>query len=345
MKYLFLLLLATACISVNAQNKSEKAYLTKSFSNESINRVIAETSGGNITVEAVSPTDSRVEVFVNRNNNWMKSISDDEIKSRIDEDYNIDVSVSGNKLTATAKPKHRITDWKKSLSFSFKIFVPGTVEAELETSGGNIELTGLTGNKNFTTSGGNLVLNNIAGKTKGRTSGGNIFLKNSQDDLDLTTSGGNIDAENSSGNINISTSGGSIRIDDLKGTIKAGTSGGNIKGETIEGDLSANTSGGNISLHKLNCSLKTGTSGGNIDVSMTSLGKFITINNSAGKVDLEIPKNAAVDLQLNAMKISTGNMENFKGSMSKDEVDGSLNGGGIPVKVEAGSGKITLAFN
>lgn len=344
-KYSLLLLLAVTFLTVNAQSKSEKAYVTKSFSGEAINNIVSETSGGNIIVTAVSPGESRVEVFVNQNNSLKKSLSDEEIKSRVNEDYDLNVSVNNYKLTATAKPKHRITDWKKSLSFSFKIYVPKATETDLQTSGGNIELTGLTGKKDFTTSGGNLVLKNIEGKTKGTTSGGNIYLANSKDDLDLTTSGGNIDAENSSGNISISTSGGSIKIDDLKGTIKAATSGGNIQGTSIEGDLSANTSGGNISLQKLNCSLKTGTSGGNIDVSMNSLGKFVSIHNSAGNVNFRIPKNAAVDLKLSALKISTGTMENFKGNVSKDEIVGALNGGGIPVTVEAGSGKINLEFN
>ncbi len=344
-KYFFFLSMALSFLAVNAQNKSEKAYLTKSFSGESINHVVSETSGGNITVTAAGASESRVEVFVNPNNNWQKSLSDDEIKRRIDEDYDLNVSIDNNKLTATAKPKHRITDWKRSLSFSFKIYVPKTAQTDLLTSGGNIELTGLAGKKDFTTSGGNLVLNDIEGKTKGTTSGGNIYLRNSKDDVDLTTSGGNIDAENSSGNISISTSGGSIRIDNLKGTIKVGTSGGNIRGNGVDGDLSASTSGGNISLQSLNCSLNTSTSGGNIDVSMNSIGKFVSIHNSAGRVNLQIPKNAAVDLKLSAMKISTGTMENFKGNSSKDEVDGALNGGGIPVTVDAGSGKINLEFN
>lgn len=344
-KYFLLLTLAAFSFATNAQNKLDKAYLTKSFSGETINKVISETSGGNIIVTAVSPSDSHVEVFVNQNNNSKKMLSDDEIKSRIDEDYDLTISANSGKLTVTAKPKHKITDWKKSLSFSFKIFVPKATEAELETSGGNIELTGLIGKKDFTTSGGNLILKDISGKTKGITSGGNIYLGDSKDDLDLTTSGGNINAENSSGDISVSTSGGSIRLNGLKGTIKAATSGGNILGENIDGDLLAHTSGGNIGLYKLTCSLKTSTSGGNIDVAINSLGKFVSINNSAGKVNLQLPKNAGVDLKLTAMKISTGKMDNFKGSLDKEEVNGSLNGGGVPVTVDAGGGKINLDFN
>ncbi len=62
-------------------------------------------------------------------------------------------------------------------------------------------------------------------------------------------------------------------------------------------------------------------------------------------MNLQLPKNAGVDLKLTAMKISTGKMENFKGSLDKEEVNGSLNGGGIPVTVDAGGGKINLDFN
>jgi hypothetical protein len=345
-KYFFLFLLANICLAVNAQTTSDKEpYLTKSLSGESVNNVKVETSGGNISVFGVNPSESRVEVFVSQNSNRLKSLSADELKTKVNEDYDLDVSVKNSKLTATAKSKHRINDWKKALNFSFKIYVPKNVTTDLVTSGGNIELTGISGNQEFTTSGGNLVLNAIEGKIKGTTSGGNISLRDSKDELDLTTSGGNIDAENSSGNINLSTSGGSIKLQGLKGNIKASTSGGNVGGATIGGDLSAHTSGGNISLYELNCGLKAGTSGGNIDVSVQNLVKDISINNSAGNVNLKIPKNKGIDLKLSANKISTESLENFKGTNNKDEIDGTVSGGGIPVTVDAGGGKINLVFN
>jgi DUF4097 and DUF4098 domain-containing protein YvlB len=345
-KYFFLFLLANICLAVNAQTRSDKEpYLTKSLSGESVSNVVAETSGGNISVSGVTASDSRVEVFVSQNNYKLKSLSADELKTRINENYDLDVSVKNNKLTVTAKSKHRINDWKKALNFSFKIYVSKNVTTDLVTSGGNIELTGVSGNQEFTTSGGNLVLKDIEGKIKGRTSGGNISFRDLKNDIDLTTSGGDIEAENSSGNINISTSGGSIRLNGLKGDIKASTSGGNVEGETIEGDLSAHTSGGNISLHELNCGLNAGTSGGNIDVSIKTLLKDISINNSAGNVNLKIPKNKGIDLKLSANKISTETLENFKGTNNKDEIDGTVSGGGISVKVDAGGGKINLVFN
>ncbi len=343
-QYAMLLVIAATSIAVNAQTKSEP-YQSQSFPSETIQSVVSETSGGNITVSAANTGESRVEVFVSGNGDWKNKVSNDEIKSRIANDYNLDISVNNAKLTVSAKPKHNISDWKHGLTFSFKIYVPFNVSTKLQTSGGNIVLTGLSGDQDFTTSGGNLELNAIGGKVKGRTSGGNIFLKDCKDELNLATSGGNIQAENSSGHIHLSTSGGSIDLSGLKGNIEASTSGGNIQANDIDGELTAQTSGGNVSLQKLSGSIKASTSGGNISVSVIKAGNYISINNSSGGVTLNLPKSAGMDLKFNAMRISTENLENFSGSNSKNEIKGSINGGGIPVTVDAGSGHIHVVFD
>jgi hypothetical protein len=342
-QYIMLLLIAATSIAVNAQTKSGP-YQSQSFPSETIQSVVSETSGGNITVSAVNPAESRVEVFVSGNGNRKNKLSNDEIKSRIANDYTLDISVNNTKLTVTAKPKQNI-NWKNGLTFSFKIYVPSNISTKLQTSGGNIVLTGLSGDQDFTTSGGNLDLNALAGKVRGRTSGGNIFLKDCKDELNLETSGGSIQAENSSGHIHLSTSGGSIELGELKGNIEASTSGGNIEANDIDGELEAQTSGGNLSLQKLKGSVKASTSGGNIDVYVIKAGNYISINNSSGGVSLKLPKNTGMDVKFNAMRISTENLENFSGSNSKEEIKGTVNGGGIPVTVNAGSGHIHVAFN
>jgi DUF4097 and DUF4098 domain-containing protein YvlB len=266
-------------------------------------------------------------------------LSKEEIQKRLDEKYDLNIAVSNNKLTATAKTKEKIKDWKKALSISFRIYVPQNVSTELTTSGGSIHLTNLSGNQDFTTSGGSLHIDGLSGKVNGRTSGGSIHLENSKDDIELTTSGGSIHAKNNSGNLNLSTSGGSLELKDLKGTIKATTSGGSVLGKDT-----ATTSGGNIQLSGLSCSLETATSGGNIDVSFKELGKYVKISNSAGNIALQLPKGKGFDLKLEASRIKTDRLENFSGKMEEDEVNGKLNGGGVPVTVRAGSGSISLAL-
>ncbi|MEO8415614.1 MAG: hypothetical protein ABI472_18270, partial [Ginsengibacter sp.] len=104
-KYFFLLLLAGMGFAANAQNKSNKEpYLNKSFAGEAINKVMSETSGGNISVTGVDPSGSRVEVFVSGNGNRQNSLTDDELAAKINEEYDLDVSVKNNELTVTAKP-------------------------------------------------------------------------------------------------------------------------------------------------------------------------------------------------------------------------------------------------
>jgi DUF4097 and DUF4098 domain-containing protein YvlB len=347
MKSLLFLLVFVFSVSVNAQiRKGQQPYQTKSLTNESIKDVEVETSGGSIDVTG-STGDARIEVYVNRNNNRNgdSELSKEEIQQRLNDDYNLDVSVSNGKLTAKAKPKRNNMDWKRALSVSFRIFVPQNVSTDLSTSGGGIQLANLSGEQRFSTSGGGLDLDNITGKTRGSTSGGSITLKNSKNnDLRLSTSGGNIEATDCSGNLNLSTSGGSLRLTRLDGDIDASTSGGSVRGSTIAGDLKAHTSGGDVDLRDLSCSLEASTSGGHIDVAIKKPGKFIKVSNSGGNINLQLPKNIAADLDIQADRVNAGTLDNFSGTIDEDTVRGKLNGGGVNVSADAGSGRVSLTF-
>src|SRR5436853_3780015 len=163
---------------------------------------MVETSGGGISVACVPASEARIEVYVSPNNN-KNDLSKAEIQQRLNELYDLNISVASNKLTATAKSKERIKDWKKALNISFKVFVPKNVSTDLSTSGGSISLTNVSGNQNFSTSGGNLNVDNVSGKVDGRTSGGGIDLENSKDDIELTTSGGSVHARNCEGKLRL----------------------------------------------------------------------------------------------------------------------------------------------
>jgi hypothetical protein len=344
-KYFLFLLLAVLQLSARAQFKSDKEpFMTKSLSNESIKNVEAQTSGGSISVSGVTNTsEARIEVYVSANNN-RNELSKEEIQQRLNELYSLNISIVNNKLTAVAKSKERTNDWKKALNISFKVFVSKNVSTDLTTSGGSINLVNISGSQDFTTSGGSLNVDNVSGKVNGRTSGGSINLENSKEDIELTTSGGSITARNCDGKLRLSTSGGSLHLKDLKGDIRATTSGGSVEGSSVEGELIAKTSGGSIHLSDLSCSLETSTSGGNIDVSITQLGKYVKISNSAGNIDLVLPKSKGMDLALSANKIKTDHLDNFSGKVDDDEVSGKLNGGGVSVKVSTSSGRIYLGL-
>lgn len=341
-KLFFQFLLVSVGLTAMAQNQAnEEPYLVKPLSKETIKNVEVKTSGGSIAVTGVNISEARVEVYV-RPNNSSDKLTKEEIKSRLDEMYNLDISVAGNKLTAIAKTKNNNTNWKKSLSIAFRVFVPTNITSELTTSGGSISLKNVSGSHDFTTSGGSLHVDNLSGNTRGRTSGGSIHVANSKDNIELTTSGGSIQAENCTGTLRLSTSGGSLKLNSLDGNIEANTSGGSINGSDIKGNLTSNTSGGSIHLSDLACSLETSTSGGSINVAIKEFGKFVKISNSSGNVTLQIPGSKGVDLSLSGQRVSTPSLSNFNGSMDQNQVAGKLNGGGIPVTVRASSGKVNL---
>lgn len=333
----FLLLFSTVVLGAKAQTDKEP-FLVKQFDKAAISEVEAKTSGGSITVIGGNNSQSRVEVYVTANNN--EKLTQGEIQQRLDEDYELNVGVSGSKLSAVAKSKAQIRDWKKALNIAYKIYVPQRISSDLTTSGGSIHLENLSGSQKLSTSGGSLHLAKLSGKVKGSTSGGSIHLDDSRDNIELTTSGGSITATNSTGDLRLTTSGGSLELSNLKGSTVASTSGGGIRAQNVDGELKAHTSGGSIRMSGLTCSLETSTSGGNIDVAFRQLGNYVKISNSAGNVTLQLPKDKGLDLDLSG-DITAASFANFNGNIDRHKVKGKLNGGGIPVSVGT-SGRIQL---
>jgi DUF4097 and DUF4098 domain-containing protein YvlB len=345
MRVILSFLFAVAGFLAQAQNSHKGLlYLNKSLTADAIKQVEAKTSGGGIEVTGVSnASDARIEVWVTENGHHGE-YTKEEMQSRINADYELTVTASGNKLTAIAKPKKNLRNWSNALSFSFNIFVPVTCATNLNTSGGGISIANLTGEQHFYTSGGGLDVKGLTGKIDGRTSGGGISVSDCKDDLDLETSGGGIEASRCSGHIRLNTSGGSIDLKDLNGNIRATTSGGNVDAEKITGELDTHTSGGNISLTAMTGSLEASTSGGNIDIQINEIGKYVKLSNSGGNVYLAIPKGKGINLDVHGDRIKTEGLSNFSGSMEKQSINGTVNGGGATVDIDAGSGGVTLAL-
>jgi DUF4097 and DUF4098 domain-containing protein YvlB len=140
------------------------------------------------------------------------------------------------------------------------------------------------------------------------------------------------------------TSGGNMVLDDVKGDIHATTSGGQVEGQDIAGELRTSTSGGNIRLSNLSCSLSASTSGGSIDVDLKTMGKYLDLSNSGGNIAVEMPQGLGMSLTVSGERVHTSKLENFSGDIDKHSIAGTMNGGGIPVKVRGSGGNVELTF-
>ncbi|MDZ7934021.1 MAG: DUF4097 family beta strand repeat-containing protein [Emticicia sp.] len=337
-KLLSLFILGLSISTVSLAQDKETPYLVKTYKSSEVKNLNVRTSGGGISVTGGAGNEARVEMYVKGNNG--SNLSKDEIENRLKE-YELSVKKEGETISCVAKRKSE-GNWKNGLNISFKIFTPEKVSTDLITSGGGISLKNLTGNLSFTTSGGGLKLQNLGGNVKGRTSGGGINISGCRDNIDVATSGGGIDAENCKGNIRLSTSGGGLTLKKLNGTIKATTSGGGIRAEEISGDFVTSTSGGSIKLEDITASVKASTSGGGIDADIKSLGKYLSLSTSAGSIHVRMPMDKGMDLDLDGQRVKVPSLAKFSGTVEKNRVKGSLNGGGIAVKMDASSGGVYI---
>lgn len=345
-QFLLALLGATtfAFTSLAATRDDRTPYLIKTFSGK-INAVRAETSGGSLTIEGGTDMNAKVEMYV-RANNGNDDLSKGEIEERL-RDYDISIAQEGSTIVATAKRRNSNSDWKRSLSIAFKFYTPRTVNTDLRTSGGSISLSTLTGDQKFRTSGGSLHISDIQGDINGQTSGGSIHLDrcqaSSSGQLDLQTSGGSIEASSSSGNMRLHTSGGSLRLSNLRGKIDAQTSGGSVNGNDLDGDIRTSTSGGTVRLANIAGSIEASTSGGSMDVSITKLGQYVRLSTSAGNVNVTMPLDRGLDLNLKGNRVQLPQaISKFEGDIEKDYVRGRLNGGGVAVNISANSGNVYI---
>jgi hypothetical protein len=308
----FLLSLMLMVVIINEMTASnlhvqDQPYLTKEFTLNGKGNLDVRTSGGSIFVKGTNGSKAVVEMHVRRNGKTVDPQDSDAQK--LLENYDINISQSGNNVSAIAERKGN--NWgngRNNLSISFIVSVPEQMDTKLNTSGGSIHIEKLNGEQDANTSGGSINLQEINGNTKARTSGGSISVENYQGKLDASTSGGSIKMSKSRGDLSVNTSGGSINLDDVAGNVSANTSGGGIKAKilTLENTLSLTTSGGSI--------------------------------------NAVVPKGIGMDLDLKGNNVNT-KLTNFTGEAKKDKIVGSINGGGAKVRMATSGGSVNLDYD
>jgi len=188
---------------------------------------------------------------------------------RVPEKFNLDVSTSGGDMIVEG--------------------VTGTIE--LNTSGGDIEMTKMAGQCRVRTSGGDLIFKDISGALEAHTSGGDVDLTDIFAETNVQTSGGDITLMNCKNTVSLQTSGGDIDIRQVAGNLAAATSGGDITVSGCQGQTSLSTSGGDIQMSKIGGQIAASTSGGDIDGS--DFGDAINVRTSGGEISLTNVRGAA----------------------------------------------------
>ncbi len=223
------------------------------------------------------------------------------------DDWEIKIEKEGNTVYAIAKREGRNNWGNNNISISFKVYAPVKSMGDLRTSGGSISLENLMG------------------------------------DQIAHTSGGSIEAERIGGDIKLKTSGGSITLFDIEGFAEVNTSGGRIRGEKITGGIDAKTSGGSITLEGISGNVEAKTSGGSIDAEILNPEDYIELRTSGGSISVTIPKELGYDLDLGGNRVRA-DLYNFQGEFDKNDMEGTMNGGGTKLSAKTSGGSVNLRY-
>lgn len=159
----------------------------------------------------------------------------------------------------------------------------------------------------------------------------------------LNTDGGHITIRGLTGDQQLRTSGGHLVLSELEGNIEARTSGGHITAGDLQGNFNAQTSGGHIDLNNIRGVVKAQTSGGNIEADFISLASSVDLKTSGGNIDITLPRKEGANLNLKGNYVHS-KLTNFSGDSKRNEINGTINGGGPLVSARTSGGLVVLAF-
>ena len=209
----------------------------------------------------------------------------------------------------------------------FVVHVPSQTTVSVNTSGGSIDASRLTGRLGLRTSGGSLRVEAVEGNVDGNTSGGSIRMRDVRGDAVARTSGGGIDIAGVRGSLTATTSGGGVNIDGVGGELFASTSGGGVEIRGAGGRVEASSSGGPVTVR-----FATGNNRGGV------------LSTSGGGVRTEIDPRVALTIDASS---SGGNVESdvpvtVQGRVDRDSLRGELNGGGALLRLRSSGGGVRI---
>lgn len=231
-----------------------------------------------------------------------------DVRGDRDDIEDFDVKFSEGDGTVEVIGRYRHSGWHfgwDGLDVKYEVTVPGEFDTRIETSGGDVSISGLKGLIRAGTSGGDVTVSDHEGDTQ------------------------------------VSTSGGDIHVSNLLGALKSETSGGNIRGTRIAGEIYVETSGGDITLKEISGKTTASTSGGSVRLGMLD-NQGVDASTSGGDIVIELPGDTPADIHA---ETSMGDVRcdfSIRGRLDDGNLEGEINGGGKRIRAETSGGDIAI---
>jgi len=234
---------------------------------------------------------------------WLGGDADSRVKQIVADPP---IKQSGN--TITIGPKRSDSSLFNNVAIDYEITTPSGTILKAETGSGDLEIGGIEGTVNAETGSGEMKVDNIGANARLETGSGSIHAINVHGAATLQTGSGNLDLDLSgAGDVKAQTGSGSIRIHGVSGGLHAEAGSGNI-------DVAGNPTD--------EWRLESGS--GSVTAHVGSAAKFsLNAETGSGSVHVDQPLLS-------------------QGTLDRQHVVGTVNGGGPTIRVTTGSGNIEI---
>jgi Putative adhesin len=215
---------------------------------------------------------------------------------------------------------------RRNISISYELVVPPNTRLQSHTGSGNQTVSGLQG------------------RVEVGTGSGSLTISDNGDTVRADTGSGNIEIDRARGSVRAKTGSGSIQASGIAGGFEGDTGSGNVKLEqTAPGAVRVSTGSGSIELRGVHGSLDAQTGSGSLLAEGDPTGMW-KLRTGSGGVRLRMVSEASFDLdaRTSSGSISMNQPITVQGTTGRKEVHGKVNGGGVSVNVETGSGSIEI---
>jgi hypothetical protein len=163
--------------------------------------------------------------------------------------------------------------------------------------------------------------------------------------VEVISSNGRICVRGMRGAVRAKSSNGGVRIEDVVGDIEVSTSNAKVSTQCTCGRLLARSSNGKIELEGHRGSVDAATSNGTIRCELEGMGREgVMLATSNGRIVLDLPEEVDGDVDIRVDNGAIRTARSFEGAARErsGRVRGTLGKGGVPIKLRASNGTISL---
>jgi hypothetical protein len=181
-------------------------------------------------------------------------------------------------------------------------------------------------------------------RVKSKTGSGSMSIDGVVEVVKASSGSGRVELNNIAGDALANTGSGSIRAEGVAGAFDGDTgSGGIYLKQSAPGDVKVSTGSGGIELHNIEGALHARAGSGRVRIDGRQNGTW-DIDTGSGSIKIDLPDAAAFDLDAESSSggINIDHPVTVQGKISKRHLRGTVRGGGDLLKIDTGSGGITV---